>query len=107
MNLDHNILTIILLTPLVGAAVLALLPDRGKLQPAVTLAVTLLTFLLTLHLPMYYARATANDGFRFVSDHTWIAAPRDPLPSRCRRPRHVARRADCLPGTTGRARQLE
>jgi NADH-quinone oxidoreductase subunit M len=75
MNLDAHILTILLLTPLVGAIVLACLPERGKLQQWAALAVTLLTFAESLHLPWHYARAAAAGNFRFVQDLPWIAAP--------------------------------
>ena len=59
MNLDHSILTLILLAPLVGAAVLALLPERegSKTHHIAALIVTLITFALTLHLPFHYAYA--------------------------------------------------
>ena len=30
MNLDHSILTLLLLTPLLGAIIVALIPDRGE-----------------------------------------------------------------------------
>ena len=75
MNLDHNILSIIVFFPLLGAAVLVLLPDRGKTMQWGALIVTLITFLLTLHLPAYYAKAAPTGAFKFVSDHAWIAAP--------------------------------
>ena len=75
MNLDHHILSIITFTPLAGAILLALLPDRGRIQQGTALVVTLLTFLFTLHLPTYYAHATAEGGFRFVSNHAWIPYP--------------------------------
>ncbi len=85
MNLDHSILTLILFLPLAGAIALALLPDRGKLQQSVALAVTLLTFLCTLHLPAYYnyAAATvspqafqsADSGYQFAQNFSWIASP--------------------------------
>jgi len=51
MNLDHSILTIITFVPLAGAIVLALLPDRDRIQQWSALAVTLITFLLTRALP--------------------------------------------------------
>lgn len=75
MPIDHIILSLIVLTPLAGAVVLALLPDRGRTMQWGALAVTLLTFIMTLHLPANYARATANGTFKFVQDHAWIAAP--------------------------------
>jgi NADH-quinone oxidoreductase subunit M len=76
MNFDHSILTILLLTPLIGAAVLALLPERegSKLHHGAALAVTLLTLLFTLHLPMHYS-ALAAPGFQFDQNLPWIASP--------------------------------
>ena len=75
MHIDHSILSIIVFFPLLGAVVLALLPDRGKTMQWGALIVTLITFGLTLHLPFYYARAAETGSFKFVSDHAWIAAP--------------------------------
>jgi len=75
MNFDPIILTILLMVPLAGAVLLALLPDRGKTMQWGALAVTLVTFLLTLHLPLHYAAATQTGSFRFVQDVPWIAAP--------------------------------
>ncbi|MDE1175423.1 MAG: NADH-quinone oxidoreductase subunit M [Edaphobacter sp.] len=75
MNLDHNILTIITFTPLVGAIVLALLPDRDKLQQWGALAVTLLTFLFTLHLPFHYNSAVPAGSFQFEQSCPWITSP--------------------------------
>jgi NADH-quinone oxidoreductase subunit M len=75
MNIDHNILTIITFTPLAGAIVLALLPDRDRIQQWGALAVTLLTFLLTLHLPFHYAAATPAGSFQFEQNLPWITSP--------------------------------
>jgi len=77
MNLDHSILTILLLTPLVGAAVLALIPERegSKTHAAVALVVTLLTFLFTLHLPWHFNYAAAPGTFQFDLNLPWIASP--------------------------------
>ncbi|GAC1359066.1 MAG: NADH-quinone oxidoreductase subunit M [Acidobacteriaceae bacterium] len=78
MNLDHSILTLLLFLPLAGAVILALLPDRGKLQQGVALAVTLLTLLCTLHLPAHfnYAAAAASPrAFQFEQNLSWIASP--------------------------------
>ena len=78
MNIDHNILTILLLTPLIGAGVLALIPERegSKAHHWGALMVTLLTLLFTLHLPFRYAYAdhTAN-SFQFEQNLAWIASP--------------------------------
>ncbi len=75
MHIDHLILSLIVFFPLLGAVVLALLPDRGKTMQWGALIVTLITFLLTLHLPMYYARAAVDGTFRYTQNSAWIAAP--------------------------------
>lgn len=83
MNLDHSILSIILATPLAGAIVLALLPDRGRIQQWGALVVTLLTFAFTLHLPAHFSGAmtstfqpgSATSAFQFTLDHYWIPSP--------------------------------
>ena len=48
-HLNGIILSLIIFTPLAGALVLALLPDRGRIQQWAALLVTLITFGLTLH----------------------------------------------------------
>ena len=75
MNFDRFILTQILLTPLVGAAVLALLPERegSRKHHWVALVFTLLTLLFTLHLPARFVYGTT--GFQFEQNLSWIANP--------------------------------
>jgi NADH-quinone oxidoreductase subunit M len=75
MNIDHNILTIITFVPLAGAIVLALLPDRDRLQQWGALIVTLLTFLCTLHLPFHYDYSVAAGTFQFQQNSSWITSP--------------------------------
>jgi NADH-quinone oxidoreductase subunit M len=75
MNLDHSILSLITFVPLAGAIVLALLPDRGKTMQWGALAVTLVTFALTLHLPSHYAYGTAAGTFQFEQNAAWIPSP--------------------------------
>jgi len=75
MNIDHIILTLIVFFPLAGALLLALLPDRGKTMQWAALAVTLLTFGLTLHLPFHYSYAGHPGGFQFEQNLPWIATP--------------------------------
>ena len=72
MNLDHSILTLITFVPLAGALLLALLPDKGKTMQWGALLVTLLTFLLTLHLPAYFRYNAPAGAFQFTSNHPWI-----------------------------------
>ena len=75
MNFDHSILTLITFVPLAGALLLALLPDKGKTMQWGALIVTLVTFLLTLHLPTYFNYSAAPGTFQFTSDHAWIPLP--------------------------------
>jgi NADH-quinone oxidoreductase subunit M len=74
MDINHHILSLIVFFPLLGAVVLALLPDRGKTMQWGALIVTLITFVFTLHLPINYA-AQPTTQFRFIEDHAWISAP--------------------------------
>ena len=77
MNLDHSILTLLLLTPLVGAIIVALIPERGKgskLHHIIALVVTLLTLLFTLHLPAHFDYSTFG-RFQFEQNSDWIANP--------------------------------
>lgn len=71
--LDAYILTLIVLLPLVGALIVAILPRAGKVIPGFTLAVTLLSFLLTLHLPAHFHYG--QGGFQFEQNSLWISNP--------------------------------
>ena len=71
--MDSSILTLILLVPLAGAVLVALLPDRGKLSAWITLLTTLVSFGLTLHLPAHFA--LSQSGFQFVVNRQWIENP--------------------------------
>lgn len=82
MNLmNHMILTLILLTPLAGAGVLALIPEdlngvNGSKRHAVgALVITLFTLLLTLHLPAHFSYAAAPHTFQFEQNVSWISTP--------------------------------
>jgi NADH-quinone oxidoreductase subunit M len=77
MNLDHSILTLLLLTPLAGAIIVALIPDRedgSKLHHIIALVVTLLTLVFTLHLPAHFDYAMSG-LFQFDQNTEWIANP--------------------------------
>ena len=71
--MNDSILTLILLAPLAGAVVVALLPDRGKLPAWIALLTSLGTFGLTLHLPAHFVRG--QSGFQFEIDRPWIENP--------------------------------
>ncbi len=70
---DPIILTLILLVPLAGAVLVALLPDRGKLPNWVALLTSLLTFAFTLHLPAHFI--SGQPGFQFEVNRLWIENP--------------------------------
>jgi len=68
--INDSILTWILLAPLAGAVVVALLPDRGKLPAWLALLTSLVTFGFTLHLPAHFVQG--RHGFQFEVDLPWI-----------------------------------
>ncbi len=71
--LNESILTLILLVPLAGAILVALVPDRAKLPNWLALLTSLVVFGLTLHLPFHYD--LARGGFQFVVNRPWIESP--------------------------------
>src|SRR5579863_8304204 len=71
--LNDSILTITTFVPAVGAVVVALLPRQGRIIQWFTLAVALVTFGLTLHLPINYTYG--QPGFQFEVDRAWIPNP--------------------------------
>ena len=72
-DINNSILTLILLVPLAGAALVALFPDRAKLPNWIALLTTLTTFGLTLHLPFHFDPQAI--GFQFAVNRPWIANP--------------------------------
>jgi NADH-quinone oxidoreductase subunit M len=71
--LTDHILTLITFVPIAGAIVIAFLPRKGRIVPAFTLLVTLVTFALSLHLPAHFDYS--NHGFQFEENRPWIASP--------------------------------
>ena len=71
--LNESILTLILLVPIAGAVLIALLPDRGKLPAWLALITALVTFGLTLHLPAHFVAGMR--GFQFEQNVQWIESP--------------------------------
>ncbi len=72
MQID-SILTLTTFVPLAGAAVVAVLPRRGRVIQGFTLLVTLITFGLSLHLPAHFVYG--QTGFQFEQN---VAV--DPVP---------------------------
>ncbi|HEY3627810.1 MAG TPA: NADH-quinone oxidoreductase subunit M [Terracidiphilus sp.] len=69
-DLNESILTLILLVPLAGAILIAILPDRGKLSASIALLTALVTFGLTLHLPAHFL--VGQPGYQFEINKPWI-----------------------------------
>jgi NADH-quinone oxidoreductase subunit M len=72
-NLDAMILTLVTFVPLAGALLLVLLPRRDRDIRIFSLVVSLLTFVLSLHLPVYFHRG--ETGFQYQVDQLWISSP--------------------------------
>jgi NADH-quinone oxidoreductase subunit M len=76
MNVDHlspYILSLVTFLPMAGALLLVLLPRRDRDIRIFALVVSLLTFVVSLHLPVHFRRA--QDGFQFTVDKAWISTP--------------------------------
>ena len=71
--INESILTLILLVPLAGAVLVALVPDRGKLPNWIALSTALVSFGLTLHLPAHFV--LGQGGFQFAINRAWIESP--------------------------------
>jgi len=71
--LDNNILTIVVFLPLAGAILLMFFPRRDRDVRFFALGVSLITLLVSLHLPWHYVRGQA--GFQFEQDIPWIPHP--------------------------------
>ena len=71
--INQSILTLLVLVPLAGAVLVTLVPDRYKLPNWIALLTTLLTFVLTLHLPAHFV--LGQSGFQFEINYPWIESP--------------------------------
>lgn len=71
--MNEQILSLILLVPLVGAVLVMLLPDSGKLPAWTALLTTLATLGLILHLPAHFL--LGHVGFQYEVDRAWIESP--------------------------------
>src|SRR5579863_8181957 len=75
MSADWNpyILSLVTFLPLAGALLLILFPRRDRDIRIFSLVIALLTFVLSLHLPVYFHRGQA--GFQFDVNKHWITSP--------------------------------
>ena len=72
-SLDHQMLTLVTFVPFLAALLLVLLPRRDRDIRIFSLVVSLLTFVLSLHLPVYFHRS--QPGFQYEIDKAWISTP--------------------------------
>jgi NADH-quinone oxidoreductase subunit M len=72
-NWSPYILTLVTFAPLLGALLLVLFPRRDRDIRIFALVFSILTFLLSLHLPVHFHRALP--GFQYEIDRQWISTP--------------------------------
>jgi NADH-quinone oxidoreductase subunit M len=72
-NLSPYILTWVTFAPLAGAMFLAVLPRRDRDLRIISLFFSLLTFGLSLHLPVYFRHETTP--FHYEINRQWISSP--------------------------------
>jgi NADH-quinone oxidoreductase subunit M len=72
-GLDNSILTLVAFIPLAGALLLLVLPRRDRDIRIFSLVITLLDFVVSLHLPVHFHRAVS--GFQYEIDRPWISNP--------------------------------
>src|SRR5499425_239080 len=71
--LEQNILTLVTFLPLAGAVLLAFFNRRDRDIRVFSFLVSLLTFGLSLHLPVHFHRSLP--GFQYEIDRPWISSP--------------------------------
>src|SRR5213593_1616505 len=71
--LHSTILTLVTFVPLAGALLLLFAPRRDRDIRVFSLVVSLLAFVLSLHLPVHFQRA--QTGFQYEIDKAWIPTP--------------------------------
>src|SRR5215468_6583208 len=71
--LEQNILTLVTFVPLAGAVLLAFFNRRDRDIRVFSFLVSLLTFGLSLHLPVHFHRSLP--GFQYEINRPWISSP--------------------------------
>ena len=72
-NLSSIILTLVTFLPLVGGLLLMLFPRRDRDIRIFALVISLLTFVLSLHLPVHFHRSQTD--FQYQIDRPWVSVP--------------------------------
>ena len=71
--MNEAILTLVTFVPLAGALLLMFFPRKDGLVRWFALVVTIVAFILSLHLPVHFVRGTG--GFQYELDVPWIPNP--------------------------------
>jgi NADH-quinone oxidoreductase subunit M len=72
-SLSSIILTLVTFLPLVGGLLLMLFPRRDRDIRIFALVISLLTFVLSLHLPVHFHRSQTD--FQYQIDRPWVSVP--------------------------------
>ena len=72
-GLSSVILTLVTFMPLAGGLLLMLVPRRDRDIRILALVISLLTFVLSLHLPVHFQRAQTD--FQYQIDRQWVSTP--------------------------------
>lgn len=72
-SLSPIILSLVTFAPLAGGLLLLLLPRRDRDIRIFALVISLLTFVLSLHLPFYFLRGQTD--FQYQVDRQWVSTP--------------------------------
>src|SRR6202795_2191098 len=72
-NLSSIILTLVTFLPLAGGLLLMVFPRRDRDIRIFALVISLLTFVLSLHLPVYFHRGQSD--FQYEIDRQWVSTP--------------------------------
>jgi len=72
-NLRSIIVTLVTFTPLAGALLLMFFPRRDRDIRVFALVISLLTFVMSLHLPVHFHRGQTD--FQFQIDRQWVLTP--------------------------------
>jgi NADH-quinone oxidoreductase subunit M len=72
-SMNNSILTLVTFVPLAGALLLLFMPRRDREIRRFALAVSLVTFIASLHLPVHFL--ASQPGYQFEVNNQWITTP--------------------------------
>jgi NADH-quinone oxidoreductase subunit M len=72
-SMNNSILTLVTFIPLAGALLLMIMPRRDREIRRFALAVSLVTFIASLHLPVHFL--ASQPGYQFEVNNQWITSP--------------------------------